>query len=777
MKKKQWIALLLAVTLLAGIPTAASAAVKTTPIAPAFTDITDPKVAESADLLRLLGIVNGTGGTRFDPQGTLSRAEFCKMAVELLGQGDQAAAQLNRTIFHDVPSTHWARGYINVASQTVTTGETTTPGLIRGDATGAFRPDDPITLAEAVTILMRVLNYSDDNVGFGAAWYDGYLTTARQIQLTEGLAPAALSSITRGEAAVLFANLIYTQPRGSQELFLKTALGGSISDSQLILEVNGETLAEGGRALRTAEKNYRTFGENLSGSYVGRRCKLVLDQDGDVLALQPDEDYTTRILRISKAEARYIVTDQDEQLLVTTDTPVWQSDKPQQTYGDVYKSLLAGTDVVFCYDKTGTLSSIYIMGGSATAHTTVAKEGSRPFEGAWDATPTAVYKNGVPASLSAVKPYDVATYDSATGILTLSDRKLTGVYENATPSPVSPNTITLMGCDQFHVLDCALADLTQFKLGDRVTLLLDERNNVAGIVSPDKATGLGYGIATITKGAPDARGRDTYHAQVELSIGVTVKGKVRSSEQEMAQAPGRLYSVTSSELGELTLTTSRSQGTGGTWLTQAGKLGALTVSPKAVVYDRAGSGPLVRLASDAVTAPTIPADKITFVHTDGMGTVDLVALHDATGDAYTYGLVDFTPSISTEYSFTSATATVSNKGGSVKVICSGSMVNYDEGFLGLAATVASADGATRIAATQTLLSRSDVPRSSFTEDYVTINGINYPLASNIDNCCYNAISEAWFDSLDAALSYSSTLTVYFDALPERGGKIRLVAVE
>lgn len=776
--KKQCLALILALALLAGVPTVASAASAAATIPPAFTDISDPAVAESADLLRLLGIVNGTGGNAFRPQGTLTRAEFCKMAVELLGQGDQAASQMNRTVFRDVPSTHWARGYINVATQSVTTGETTTPGMIRGDATGAFHPDDPITFAEAVTILMRVLGYGDATVGFGAAWYDGYLATAKQIELTEGLSPASpVASITRGDAALLFSSLIYTKPMGSQDIFLKSALGGSVTDSQLVLEVKGQAASDGGWAFRTAEKNYRTRRDNLSDSFRGLRCKLVLDKEGDVLALQRDEDYTTRTLHIVEAEARYVVTDQREQVLVSTDTPVWQADQTQRTYVDAYKEILSGTTAVFCYDKTAALCSIYLMGNSATTRTAVVKEGSRPFEGAWDATPTAVYKNGVPATLAAAKPYDVATYDSTTGVLTLSDRKLTGVYEDATPSPVSPNQITVMGWDRFNVLDCALKDLSQFKLGDQVTLLLDAHNNVAGVVSPNVASGRGYGIATITKGAPDARGRDTYTASVELSIGITVKGKVRSNDQELIQAPGRLYAVTSSQLGELTLATARSQGVGGNWQTAQGRIGPLTVSPTAAVYDRAGYGPMVKVELDSVTTPDISAGKITFLHTDSMGTVDIVALDNCTGDAYTYGLIAYTPAVSTEYSFASAIATVSDQGSSLQVICNANMAAYDKGFLGVNPTLTKSNGMSRIDSTRPLTARSGVSRTDFKEDYVTIDGVAYPLASNIDSHCYNTISESWFSSLDAALSYSSTLTVYFDALPSQGGKIRLVAVE
>ena len=89
-----------------------------------FTDIADARTADAAEMLRLLGVVDGTGGTSFKPGGTLTRAEFCKMTVEIMGRGDEEPAQRSRTIFTDVGPTYWARGYVNLASSITIGGGT-----------------------------------------------------------------------------------------------------------------------------------------------------------------------------------------------------------------------------------------------------------------------------------------------------------------------------------------------------------------------------------------------------------------------------------------------------------------------------------------------------------------------------------------------------------------------------------------------------------------------------------------------------------------------------
>ena len=134
MRTKRVLSLLLTCAVLCGMLVLPTAADTASTVSTAFTDIADPEVAGAAETLRLLGIVNGTGGTAFTPERTLTRAEFCKMAVELMGNGDQVPAQMNRTIFKDVPATHWARGYIAVATQSTTAAPGRTPPPLRASS-------------------------------------------------------------------------------------------------------------------------------------------------------------------------------------------------------------------------------------------------------------------------------------------------------------------------------------------------------------------------------------------------------------------------------------------------------------------------------------------------------------------------------------------------------------------------------------------------------------------------------------------------------------------
>ena len=105
MKEKRVLSLALAAALALSLSIPAGAAGGSS-----FSDVSDRNTAVNADVLRLMGVVDGVGGNRFNPSANLTRAEFCTMVVKFLQKGDQVAMNATRTIFSDVTSRHWALG-------------------------------------------------------------------------------------------------------------------------------------------------------------------------------------------------------------------------------------------------------------------------------------------------------------------------------------------------------------------------------------------------------------------------------------------------------------------------------------------------------------------------------------------------------------------------------------------------------------------------------------------------------------------------------------------
>ena len=291
MRLKRLISCLLSAALLAGLlvfpPASASGS-------GGFSDISDSTVADAAEMLRLLGVVDGTGGGAFNPGGTLSRAEFCKMTVEIMGRGAEEPAQRNRTIFTDVGPTYWARGYVNLASSITiggTAGENggTTGGtrLIMGVGDGTFRPNQAITYGEAVTILMRVLGYGSADVATGSNWYDGYVAVAQSSGLADGLSLGGAATLTRGQAAILFYNLLFTEPKDSDQVYL-TTLGGSLEDNVVVLSTDATADDGTTGSVLTTSGTYKTDRVSFPGELNGTRGQLVLDKNKKLLAVLPE---------------------------------------------------------------------------------------------------------------------------------------------------------------------------------------------------------------------------------------------------------------------------------------------------------------------------------------------------------------------------------------------------------------------------------------------------------------------------------------------------------
>ena len=767
-----------------------------------FTDIADARTADAAEMLRLLGVVDGTGGTSFKPGGTLTRAEFCKMTVEIMGRGNEEPAQRSRTIFTDVGPTYWARGYVNLASSITIgggTGEDASAGtrLIMGVGDGTFQPNRAITYGEAVTILMRVLGYSDGDVATGTNWYDGYVGLGQSSGLANGLTISGGDNITRGQAAILFYNLLFTESKGGDQIYL-TTLGGSLENNAIILSTNATADDGTTGSVLTTSGTYKTDRATFDETLNGTRGQLVLDKEKKLLAVLPEEGSTLRSVTVmGTPEANAIPVLGDETISVTLQTPVYKSDSQSaDTYENVWTSLRSGTPLKLCFNGSGQLDYIYMSAGGAVVsddNVLVAKNKpsgtSNPFASLSDGKTPQIFKNGIPADLTDLRQYDVGTYDAGSNTLFVSDLKLTGLYENAYPNSNAPSTVTVMGAE-FSVLPSAIPDLAQFKVGDRMTLLLTTTGQVAGAVSTDVAKSNAVGVAKVTAGGEGSDGT----AEITLLDGlITLKGSTTGSEK----LNGYLVTVSSGRRGYLTLSRVNGKGASGILNLTTGRVGTKALSEGARFFEQVGNGELVEIERSDITVDTVPANKITYVGYDWAGRVDKLVLDDVTGDRYDYGMIYYRPAGPQDVEDAADTGKVPQtyQNGEIRVTNGSGQQSYVVGSVegaksgrygGIAGSLDTLNGKHRLAGYVPLTSADGIRRSQIDTStmVLTTNEMVLPISSQVQ--IYSEATGGWYtvskdasakDNLERALAFSNDMTVYYDRTPGEGGKVRIIVLE
>ena len=177
--------------------------------------------------LSALGIVQGDENGLFNPDSTVTRAEFAKMVVESLGKGDAAAA-ITSTDFADCVG-HWGAGYI-------ATG--VSEGFINGYGDGNFGPNDTVTYAQAVKMLVAAIGYDMQATQLGG-YPSGYLSYGSTLDITKGVSGVTNdTALTRAQCAVLVSNALQA-PVCVVDGYTYGGLTGNVPQPNLV-EKNGK---------------------------------------------------------------------------------------------------------------------------------------------------------------------------------------------------------------------------------------------------------------------------------------------------------------------------------------------------------------------------------------------------------------------------------------------------------------------------------------------------------------------------------------------------------
>lgn len=161
-------------------------------------EIKGTRYEEPVQVLSALEIMVGDENGEFRLDDTIIRSEVAKVAIHTMGLEEAAESAKGQTVFDDVPVDHWANGYINLA---------VSHGIIEGDGDGNFRPNDPISYAEAMTIMVQATGYSISAEESGG-YPQGYIKVGTANGLAKNVQGSAYEKISRGNVAYLTTNAL-----------------------------------------------------------------------------------------------------------------------------------------------------------------------------------------------------------------------------------------------------------------------------------------------------------------------------------------------------------------------------------------------------------------------------------------------------------------------------------------------------------------------------------------------------------------------------------------
>jgi len=745
-KMKKAISLLICLTLVLSLSGITSAS--------ALSDV--PKALEvPVDVLQMLDVISGFPDGTFRPGEKLTRAQFCKMAVILLGKEAEIPLYKNFTIFMDVKASHWAVGEVNLAARSLK--------LLAGFPDGTFRPENPVTYAQAVTILMRALGYTDADVGL--SWPSGYMNKAKAIGLTANLPEMdADSAITRGNGAVLFYNTLLASKKDGGS-FINDI--GQVEKDAIILD-NNATAADGtgGAVLVAGRANPIKSRKPMPDSFRGMRGTLVLDGSGWIKTFLPGDGIRKSIV-LKESSYPYLTSSAGERYRLDANTPFYIGNE-RKSYLEISYDLTPGTVVDIYYTSSGSVDYVIAETTSSSSSTAVVLTDVPSYNGLLNmfgaSSGALIYKNGTLSTAGDLSKYDVVVYNKGANIFTVNDFKLSGIYENAYPNTSVPSRVTILGTE-FEVDEVAIESLSKFRLGDAVTLMFGPDMKVVGAIAQSELRHPAVGVYT--------------GSGILLTNGTTLNIVPDSNSQSQLKAGTlvRVYKAVSSYTSVVAITDTNP---GVSVDLNKGTVGDRELSGNAVFYEKVGQkGKISRIDPNDIVKAVIAADKVRFVGYDSAGRANVVVLDDVTGDLYEYGKIYAedreTPAppfgtIVNRYAYV-----VNSQGESERYLCNQSIT--ENSWAGIAH-----DTEGRAVKVVDLKEFKGLTRQSFVDgDKLLINGILTPTSKDVHiyvSATGRYMTASSFEQLIIdARAFGEVFEAYTDKAPSEGGKVRVIVVK
>lgn len=732
-----------------------------------FTDVAQDgsETSDAIGVLSELGVLSGMGDGTFLPEGSLTRAQFAKIAVCIMGKTDEAVVTTDA--FSDVKSTDWYSGFVNVVAN---------EGIITGYPDGSFGANDNVTYAQAITVLIRLLDYNAEDVGH--KWPQGYLDKAKVLKITEGLTFDADDPVNRSTAALLIYRALFTDIKGTTTN-LVTRMDNNVYEDAVITATNKQNTALMANQVETSVGTFTYDASVDVAASLGCEGTLVTNDEGDVIAFVPSvnitkADYTIRTAYSEGSGGSVTVLDENGKSLTLDNNLTMYAGNVKTTLVNLAEGVNPGSTLTI-FTENGSVKYAYldeyknegpkVVRSKSTVETLFDIENKSTLK---------VIRKGLSATMDDIELYDVLYYSQRTNTIYAYADRVTGMYEEAYPMKsnvtrvkVSGTEYTLSTLDAINMLN--ESDYA-FKLGDRVTLLLGENGDVVDAVSLTEADLSVYGVITGTGSEistdEDTKGRTEYYVNVMHSDGNTVKYLVKTDKYE--DKAGSFCEV-DFENGYAVLTFPASAKKTGVIDKDAETLGDYPFASDYAVLEYVDGNEtqatVIKLTLSSLDGIKILNSDVKHLELNEKGEIVLLYLNDVSGNGSVYGVIveapdDTTKSGSYKIMSGSETYTVT---GTYNSYAEGDCVVYKRGVAGI-----EIGHMVKVA--------SGTAITSYTDNIIKIDGRSYTMSDTVVVYHSSYSQGTKTISLDDALNLSGTITLYSDKGVNEGGKIRIIRI-
>ncbi len=596
--------------------------------------------AGALELLSKLEIMQGDPDGNLRLNDSVTRAEFTKMAVASSSYRNSVAKSLSISPFPDVTYRHWSAPYVRVG---------VTNGLVSGYPDATFRPDEGVLLEEGVTIMLRVLGYTDAD--FGVSWPYGQLGLAQNLDMTDDINCSVGEVMNRGQVARLIYNSLKASVKGGSTQ-LAGGFGVQIQDDVTLIADGNDDASISADEVFTSSGTYK-LDSSIDRTLLGLSGDAAIKNNSKLLAFVPEsgstdtEDY---VVYSSLSNAVMAYRNNTLQAVEIDDSTTVYKGKSQITFGNLRGTLSIG-DVLRVKKTNGIIDYITWQKGQVKGPLTVR---SADWGNSWGITEdTAVMRNGASVSSAGLQTYDIAYYLKDLDMVLAYSNKATGVYEKATPNTDIPSSITVSGKEYPIEGSAAFQKLSsggEFYLGDTLTLLLGKEGGVADVVSSVSMNGgavVGYvlesGRKSYQSGVTDTY--TGYYVKLVLPNGETTE---YTTNKDCSSYRNQVVKVSfkdgNATLSSPTSTTNRKLN--GTFSWDRRTLGSYSIASNAEILD-IGTGDLydssiyVRIFPQRLDGVKLASDDILYYELDNSGVISKLILDNVTNDGFTFGLATY----------------------------------------------------------------------------------------------------------------------------------------